>query len=243
MFTLPLFSQKKVGINTLDPKATLDVNGNVIISKTPNTVINDIDDVLVLDPTLNVIESVEKFSITGVEEVKKRIIVLAAKNLNQKFSKINTNYDVIFDSSLIQGLNADQVKLDDSRTIFTFPANKIIEIIGYIGIRGKNSSSSKNYPAYITSKFEAVGDGVDIIYSTLGYVESSTMENTDSGGVTNPSVLFITGPRGGSIKLVAQYGGVNADIGTNGVADDTGYLMAGKPTSISVGTYLTIEEL
>ena len=219
MFTLPLFSQKKVGINTLDPKATLDVNGNVIISKTPNTVINDIDDVLVLDPTLNVIESVEKFS------------------------KINTNYDVIFDSSLIQGLNADQVKLDDSRTIFTFPANKIIEIIGYIGIRGKNSSSSKNYPAYITSKFEAVGDGVDIIYSTLGYVESSTMENTDSGGVTNPSVLFITGPRGGSIKLVAQYGGVNADIGTNGVADDTGYLMAGKPTSISVGTYLTIEEL
>lgn len=222
----------QVGIGTSDPKATLDVNGNVRIQDVKTVDVKDIEEVMVLNPKTHIIEAVEKGSLTGIEEVKQRIFALISRGSPQFLPIKGTEYPVEFNGE-ISGINTSNITLSSDKTELKFPPNKIIKIKGNIGILYQSPSKQKGYPAYITSKFVPVGD-VQIYYASDGFSESST-ETYDDGGVTDPIVLFFTGPNGGGVKLMARYGGTTAG--------SSGYYLAGKPSSTTVGTYITIEEL
>lgn len=230
LFSLNAFSQ--VGINTSSPQAMLDVEGDTRIATTESLTTTPTY-VLAIDGN----QIVKKVSVTslggGANVVKNRIYAIVPKNADQELTTRGTNYDVTFDGE-ISGINTSSLSVSSDQTSINFPANKAFKVTGMVGIRGrKNGSASQGNPGYITSKFVA-GTGSTLIISTQGYSESST-EGYDDGGVTNPIIIFTTGTSGGSIQLLARYGG--GDSGTSG------YYLAGAPTNTSIGTYFIIEEL
>ncbi len=227
-------SYSQVGINTNNPQATLDVNGNVIIRQADLTTFDDIEKVLVLDSNTNEVKAIDKLSITGVEEFKTRITVLLEKSAPQLFpTRGGTNY-VIFDGNL-SGVQTTKVVLNSDKNQITVPANKVIKITGYLGLLGKNiDGSSTSNPGYIVSEFEKVGSEGTVIFSSKGYVESPG-ERYDDGGVTFPIILLDTGTTGATIQLRALYGGQDSGATT--------YYLAGAPSESLVGTYIIIEEL
>jgi len=226
------FSQ--VGINTTNPRAILDVNGNVIIRQVDPIAFDDIDKVLVLDSGTNEVKAIDKLSITGVEEFKTRITVLLQKSSPQLFPTRGGDNYVTFDGD-ISGLQTTEVVLNGDKNQISFPANKVIKITGYLGLLGKNADGSGTAnPGYIVSEFEKVGNGGTVIFSSKGYVESPG-EKYDDGGVTFPILLLETGTSGATVQLKALYGGTDSG--------STTYYLAGKASDSLVGTYIIIEEL
>lgn len=228
----PSFLVAQVGINTSDPKATLDVNGNVMVAQ-----VNEVDtteNVLIIDSD-NIIKKISKDKLldNNVGEVYKKIYSIVSKNLTQKLNAPGIDYKVIFDGN-VSGINVNQLDLSSQQTEIKFPANKVFKITGMIGLRGADSAGmSQDKAGYITSQFE--GDSnINVIFSSLGYTESSTEKFSD-GGVTQPIILFSTGQNGGNVWLNVRYGGQDAPA--------NGFYLGGEAKRNSLGTYIIVEEV
>ncbi len=220
----------QIGINTPLPKTTLDVEGDLRVATTNDTGAT-FDYVLTVDENQIVQKTHKSNIITGKDVTLAKTFAIIPKLERQLLATKDTFYDILFDGA-IQGLNTNVITISTDKTTLNFPADKAFKVTAMIGIR-QSFLGNKDYPGYITSEFVA-GTGLQALVKTKGYVESST-EAFDDGGVSNPIIIFTTGPDGGKLTFKARYGGLHS--GTSG------YYLAGPPSDTSLGSYFLIEEL
>lgn len=229
-----ILSFAQVGINTISPTNTLDINGSLRIRR--------IDSITVLPKYIiasndnGVIQKINLSKITSSspEAIGKKIFAVITKNSRQYLSQKGTDYSTNFDGT-IKGINVHKIIISNSNNHINLPSNKTFKITGFIGVAGANSSGTSNkFPGYITSTF-ITGGGTKTIVSTIGYTESST-EAYDDGGVTNPIIILTTDETDNNyVELQVRFGGTNSG--------NDGYYLSGAPTRNTLGTYVLLEEM
>lgn len=229
-----LYSQ--IGIGTSIPEATLDTNGNVRIQTIENIPgeLGFSKDLMVIDNG-HQIRRIDQSSITGVDEIKSRVIAILPKKKPQLLAVKGVSNSVSFDDGL-SGINITAISLADDNKTIIFPPNRVFKITGYLGVKGrKEGADSGDAPAYISNKFELM-DSPDttLVFSTYGFGFSSTLL-TDEGSYNPSTILFASGNTSTKVQLMAQYGGENAP--------ETEYYISGEPTNKTLGSYIIIEEI
>ncbi len=233
-----LYSQ--IGIETNNPEAALDINGNLIIQNVaniPEEPISFKNKVLVTEAN-NVVKTINQEDLSGVEEIKRRVILaLPFSNPVPLYGK-GVSQPIDF-SVTLNGLNSEEITVEGNEIVF--PANKVFKIMGFISVKGnKFSGDSVDHPGYITNKFNlSPGSAGELIISTYGFTISSNYKR--EMGSFNPSIMiFISGPSGSRVQLTAQYFG-DFDL------EELPYYIAGLPLMQSsggtLGSYIMIEEL
>ncbi|WP_261510924.1 hypothetical protein [Chryseobacterium paludis] len=226
---LGAYLQAQVGINTATPTATLDVNGDARIRKT-DSITTAPKYVLTPDTDGNIRKvNVNKIKSNDHTAINSKVIILVNRSEPQRLAVRDTEYNVTYDGS-ITGINTNLITLNSAKDRINLPPNRNFKITGYIGVKGSQSTASKNAPGYISTLFQAGGDAKTIV-STRGYTESST-ETWDDGGVTPPIIILSTGANPSYVELKARFGSSAAS-----------YWLSGAATTDTVGTYLLIEEL
>lgn len=241
---LTLFSNvsAQVGIEINIPEATLDINGQVKVRTVPNAEISSIKKILVLDEN-NIVSYSNIVDITGIED---KITVLINKDNPQILNSLGTNTLISF-SGMKQGLNSDVITFNQDNNEILFPPNKAIRVTGYPSILGtKVSNSTTNLlisdygdvnPGYLTSFFEFNSLTGEKLYENVGYLQSAGL-TTEIGGVIYPTIIFLTGESGASIKFYVNY-----RLMRNIPSNIPSFYLAGAATDFLPGTFLIIEEL
>lgn len=231
-----LKAQEKIGIGVDLPIAKLDVGGDLRVEDIQSVEVSDVQYILTVDKN-NIVKKIDKKLLESKETILENSIYgLLKKGANQILSRKNVDYPVLFKGSF-SGINTKNISVNQTNGELEFPANKVFKVTGTINVRGSGSGGGQGKPGYITSMFEIINGNINgnkLIFSTLGFTESST-ETFDDGGTSQPLILFKTGPAGAKIRLLAQYGGSTASA--------ENYYLAGDANRTSVGSYIIIEEL
>jgi hypothetical protein len=235
--------QVGVGINTNEPKATLDINGNTKIREVnsiqPTETVNKI---LAITDENEVVGLDESSLVVDVEEVRSRTLAFLPKTSNQGISGPGILHTITFNGQL-SGINItnSDISISQDGTI-SLIKNKTFKLTASLGVNGASfSGNTQGRSGYLSSQFilkpETVSDlnirKSKIIYATKGFIMSSTYP-TEVGSFNPPIIVLITGDNGAEIELKALFGSST---------DETTYYISGDPTNRTLGSYLLIEEL
>jgi hypothetical protein len=232
----------QVGIGVKIPEAILDINGQVKVRTVPNTEISSVKKILVLDDN-NIVSYSDITDITGIED---KITVLINKENPQLLNSLGTNTLITF-SGIKEGLNSDAITFNIANNEIELPANKAIRVTGYpslLGTKISNATTNLNIsdygntnPGYLTSFFEFNSSTGRKLYENVGYLQSAGLK-TEIGGVIYPTITFLTGESGATIKFYVNY-----RLMRNIPSSVPSFYLAGAATDFLPGTFLIIEEL